>query len=67
MKQEWSYWIAENTGWSNGISWFQTGTSRCKDKEDAINKAKNYKKYMDDPSIKHRVTHRIVVEEYFDV
>lgn len=60
------YWVAQNTGWSGGISWFDNyeGT-RYRSREDAERCAKKFKKRL--PDSKHRIIHRIIQEEHIEI
>jgi hypothetical protein len=66
--REWAVFIAQNTGWSGGVSWFDTvpfnsnfvGFSNPRDAK-AANKAMH--KRMKDPSILYRVIKRTTREE----
>jgi hypothetical protein len=67
---EHEYWTAQNTGWSGGVSWFNSGGSQlypiqCKTREEALELAAKYKKQLTES--KHRIVHRKIVEEVFPV
>jgi hypothetical protein len=56
------WWRVENTGWSNGRSWFQCGTSlydpyRAGSEAEAIEYIERQKKSWNDPEIKWRYVH----------
>jgi hypothetical protein len=56
------WWRVENTGWSNGHSWFQCGTSlhdpyRASSEAEAIEYIVRQKKSWNDPEIKWRYVH----------
>lgn len=58
-KLEW--WIVENTGWSGGISWFQSGGNhmnpyRAESQQEAIDYI-NQSKDWNDTSVKWRYVH----------
>ena len=75
------YFAVENTGWTNGTSWFKTGGSdmhplRFKTFDEASDYAKEKKARSKDPSILWRVvkttvelheTKRIVTDEWIPV
>lgn len=59
-KRTLEYWYVENTGWSNGQSWFRSGGSdmnpyRAKSADEAIEYIK--KNRWDDASVKWRYVH----------
>jgi len=56
------WWIVQNTGWSNGQSWFQSGGTdtnpyRAKSEEEAIQYITERRKSWDDPAVKWRYVH----------
>jgi len=57
MKSTHHYWLAENTGWSNGISWFTTsGEISYPTREAAEQANENHKNRMNQSTTKYRVT-----------
>lgn len=57
------YWLAENTSWSGGISWFNDNR-RYDSHAAALSAASNQKNSSQDESIQFRVTHVITSYEY---
>jgi hypothetical protein len=60
MKQQW--WIVENTGWSNGSSWFGSGGTkenplRFTSEVEAIEYAQKKQVALNDSTTKWRYTH----------
>ena len=56
------WWRVENTGWSNGRSWFESGGTqmnpfRAKSQEEAIQYINDTRKSWDDPQVKWRIVH----------
>lgn len=56
------WWKVQNTGWSNGQSWFDCGTSRydpyrASSEQEAIDYITQQKKYWNDDGIKWRYVH----------
>lgn len=65
MSRVHEYWIAENTGYTNGTSWFATSNTRHATIVDAVKEAKAAKKNLG--FAKHRVTRVRHSEESFDL
>jgi hypothetical protein len=69
----WISWVPQNTGWSGGISWFDTKSgpiSRykatvCASKEEAQRVNAELKEAMKTSEVLYRVVKRTVTEEYF--
>ena len=62
------WWEVENTGWSNGTSWFSTGARsadprRFDSKQEAIDFALRRKQDLDDPKTKWRYIHVTLEQE----
>jgi hypothetical protein len=62
------WWRVENTGWSNGQSWFHSGGTdahpwRAKSEAEAIEYINDRRKSWDDPVVKWRVVHVTVQRE----
>jgi len=56
------WWTVENTGWTNGQSWFQIGGTemnpyRAKTEQEAIEYINREKKSLNDPATKWRYVH----------
>ena len=56
------WWRVENTGWSNGTSWFSSGGTdahpyRAKSQEEAIEYINDRRKSWDDPAVRWRIVH----------
>ncbi len=56
------WWRVENTGWSNGRSWFTSGGTdahpwRAKSEAEAIEYINDRRKSWDDPVVKWRIVH----------
>lgn len=56
------YWTVENSGWSNGTSWFKTGGTdanplRFNSHKEAVEYAKDFKAEWDDPTVLWRVVY----------
>lgn len=59
------FWTVEDTGWSNGVSWFHSGGTemnplRFKSYEDAYDYAIDKKKEFNEPTTKWRVVHTTI-------
>jgi hypothetical protein len=68
MKNISEWWIIENTGWSDGTSWFQSGGSemnpyRAQSEQEAIDYINERRKDWDDPAVKWRYVHITVERE----
>lgn len=50
------YWLVENSGWSNGVSWF-SDSKRYINHKTARDRCVNLKSHCKDPTILYRVTH----------
>lgn len=61
------YWMAENTGWSGGVSWFPTSSTHFTSRSAAEDAAKRFKETLNQKGTKHRVKHYIVSTESFEV
>jgi hypothetical protein len=56
------FWTVENTGWSNGQSWFRTGGTdanplRFNTHKEALEYANNLKEDWNDPNTLFRIVH----------
>lgn len=63
-----NFWTVENTGWSNGTSWFKTGGTdanplRFTAREEAEVYAIRSKELMNDPSTLWRIVHTTITRE----
>ena len=59
------FWTVEDTGWSNGISWFRSGGTdvnplRFKSYDAAYDYAKRKKEEFNQPATKWRVVHTTI-------
>lgn len=68
--KEHTYYEAQNTGWSGGISWFVTGDvgrdpPRFKTKKEAIEHNRRARQSWNDPDVKWRVVKKHIVETYY--
>ena len=55
MKQKFIYYCPENTGWSNGVSWYLTFGEACDTLEDAREANKKHKQKHNSENINYRI------------
>ena len=60
-----TYWMPQNTGWTNGVSWFDTGSVRFASKEEAEERNRKQKEWLKDPSVQFRVKYVETREIYY--
>lgn len=68
MRKLIEWWQVENTGWTNGVSWFRTGGSdtnplRLNSEQEAIDLISKARVQWDDPAVKWRYVHVTVERE----